>query len=56
MRRSFEEMTLNGRMIEIGGRMIEPEEIADAIAYLASPEATSTIGEILAVDGGYNIR
>ena len=49
MKRTFEEMTLNGRMIE-------PEEIADAIAYLASPGATSTIGEILVVDGGYSIR
>ena len=38
------------------GRMIEPEEIADTTAYLASPGATSTIGEILIFDGSYSIR
>ena len=38
------------------GRLIEPEEIADAIAYLASPAASSTIGAALVVDGGYSIR
>ena len=37
-------------------RMIEPAEIADAIAYLASPRAGSTTGENLVVDGGYSIR
>jgi NAD(P)-dependent dehydrogenase (short-subunit alcohol dehydrogenase family) len=38
------------------GRLIEPEEVADAIAYLASPGASSTIGAALVVDGGYSIR
>jgi NAD(P)-dependent dehydrogenase (short-subunit alcohol dehydrogenase family) len=38
------------------GRLVEPEEVADAIAYLASPAATSTIGAALVVDGGYTIR
>jgi 2-keto-3-deoxy-L-fuconate dehydrogenase len=38
------------------GRLIEPEEIADAIAYLASPAAASTMGAALVVDGGYSIR
>jgi NAD(P)-dependent dehydrogenase (short-subunit alcohol dehydrogenase family) len=38
------------------GRMVEPDEIADAIAYLASPSAGSTIGAALVVDGGYSIR
>ena len=37
-------------------RLVEPEEIADAIAYLASPAAASTIGAALVVDGGYSIR
>jgi NAD(P)-dependent dehydrogenase (short-subunit alcohol dehydrogenase family) len=40
----------------VHGRLIQPEEIADAIAYLASPAATSTIGAALVVDGGYSIR
>ena len=34
-------------------RMCEPEEVAAAVAYLASPEADFTTGEILHVDGGY---
>jgi len=41
---------------QVHGRLIEPEEIADAIAYLASPAASSTIGAALVVDGGYTIR
>lgn len=34
------------------GRLVAPEEIAAAIAYLASPLAGSTTGVSLAVDGG----
>jgi NAD(P)-dependent dehydrogenase (short-subunit alcohol dehydrogenase family) len=34
----------------------EPEEVADAIAYIASPGASSTMGAALVVDGGYSIR
>jgi len=41
---------------QVHGRLIEPEEIADAIAYLASPQASSTLGAALVVDGGYSIR
>jgi NAD(P)-dependent dehydrogenase (short-subunit alcohol dehydrogenase family) len=41
---------------QLHGRVIEPAEIADAIAYLASPGAASTIGAALVVDGGYSIR
>ena len=42
--------------MQVHGRMVEPEEIADAIAYLASPGAGSTTGHALVVDGGYIIR
>lgn len=34
------------------GRLVTPEEVAAAIAYLASPLAGSTTGAELAVDGG----
>jgi NAD(P)-dependent dehydrogenase (short-subunit alcohol dehydrogenase family) len=44
------------RQAQVHGRLVEPEEIADAIAYLVSPEAGSTIGAALVVDGGYTIR
>lgn len=34
------------------GRMVTPEEVADAILYLASPQSRSTTGSDLSVDGG----
>jgi 2-keto-3-deoxy-L-fuconate dehydrogenase len=34
------------------GRLVAADEVADAIAYLASPSAGSTTGTWLAVDGG----
>jgi 2-keto-3-deoxy-L-fuconate dehydrogenase len=34
------------------GRLVSPEEVAAAIAYLASPAASSVTGTTLAVDGG----
>jgi acetoacetyl-CoA reductase len=34
------------------GRMVEPQEIAAAVAYLASDEAAQVTGQELAVDGG----
>ncbi|MDQ1727777.1 MAG: hypothetical protein QOK14_1822 [Frankiaceae bacterium] len=34
------------------GRLVTAEEVAHAIAYLASPLASSTTGTLLAVDGG----
>ncbi|MGO3252127.1 MAG: SDR family NAD(P)-dependent oxidoreductase, partial [Microbacterium gubbeenense] len=34
------------------GRLVQPAEVADAVAYLASPRASSTTGVSLAVDGG----
>ncbi len=39
------------------GRLITPDEVAQAIAYLASPLSGSTTGTALAVDGGmYGLR
>jgi NAD(P)-dependent dehydrogenase (short-subunit alcohol dehydrogenase family)/L-rhamnose mutarotase len=34
------------------GRLVSAEEVAHAIAYLASPAAAATTGTVLAVDGG----
>jgi len=41
---------------QVHGRLIRPEEVADAVAYLCSPGAASTIGATLVVDGGYSIQ
>jgi NAD(P)-dependent dehydrogenase (short-subunit alcohol dehydrogenase family) len=39
------------------GRLVSPQEVAHAIAYLASPLSSSTTGTVLAVDGGvYGLR
>ena len=45
-----ERAALNARQPH--GRLVAPEEIADAIAYLASPRSGSTTGTSIAVDGG----
>ncbi|RQG91026.1 SDR family NAD(P)-dependent oxidoreductase [Natrarchaeobius chitinivorans] len=38
------------------GRLGEPQEIADAIAWLCSDEASFATGEAMAIDGGYLSR
>ncbi|GAA2620942.1 SDR family oxidoreductase [Actinomadura fulvescens] len=35
------------------GRLVEPQEVADVVALLASPRSASTTGAELAVDGGF---
>lgn len=37
-------------------RIAEPEELAKAIVFLASDEASYITGEMLVVDGGYSLR
>jgi 3-hydroxybutyrate dehydrogenase len=37
-------------------RLIEPDEVAEAVAYLASPAAQSVTGTNLVIDGGWSAR
>lgn len=34
-------------------RLIEPEEVAEAVAYLCGPQASFITGTSLALDGGW---
>jgi NAD(P)-dependent dehydrogenase (short-subunit alcohol dehydrogenase family) len=41
------------RLVPLGRRLTKPEEIADAIVFLASGRAAHMTGQLLHVDGGY---
>lgn len=40
------------RMGMLTGRMIDPGEVADLIAFASSPRAASVVGADLVIDGG----
>jgi len=47
-------------MLELGarnpvGRLVTPEDVAAAVAFLCSPEADMIRGHVLVVDGGYSL-
>jgi NAD(P)-dependent dehydrogenase (short-subunit alcohol dehydrogenase family) len=50
---AFLQMLIAGHPI---GRIGRPEEIAAAVAFFASDEASFITGAILAIDGGYTAR
>ena len=55
MLQRFEDPAVERRALDARqatGRMVTPEEVAGAVAYLASPRSGSTTGTALEVDGG----
>jgi len=50
-----EAMLKAGRERTPAGRMVEPADIADAVLFLASPQAAMVVGQTLIVDGGYSL-
>ena len=42
--------------MQLHARLVTADEIAGAVAYLAAPGASSTMGAALVVDGGYIVR
>jgi enoyl-[acyl-carrier protein] reductase III len=49
-----DEMLASGRR-NPAGRLVEPEEVAAAVAFLCSPDAEMVRGHTLVVDGGYSL-
>ena len=37
------------------GRLVEPDDIAGAVAFLCSPDAKMICGQTLVVDGGFSL-
>ncbi len=37
------------------GRLLEPQDLADAVAWLSGPESSMVIGQTLIVDGGFSL-
>jgi enoyl-[acyl-carrier protein] reductase III len=50
-----EEMLHSGKTRTPAGRLVEPEDIAGAVAFLCSPDAQMVCGQTLIVDGGYSL-
>jgi enoyl-[acyl-carrier protein] reductase III len=50
-----EEMLAAARSRTPVGRMVEPDDLAGAVAYLCSPDAAMICGQTLIIDGGYSL-
>jgi enoyl-[acyl-carrier protein] reductase III len=50
-----EVMLHSGKTRTPAGRLVEPDDIAGAVAFLCSPDAQMVCGQTLIVDGGYSL-
>jgi enoyl-[acyl-carrier protein] reductase III len=50
-----EEMIADGLRRTPAGRLVEPDDVADAVCFLCSPEAEMVRGQTLIVDGGFSL-
>ena len=50
-----DEMLAMARERTPAGRMVAPEDIAGAVAFLCSPDAAMVCGQVLVVDGGFSL-
>jgi enoyl-[acyl-carrier protein] reductase III len=50
-----EEMLHSGKTRTPAGRLVEPDDLAGAVAFLCSPDAKMVCGQTLLVDGGYSL-
>jgi enoyl-[acyl-carrier protein] reductase III len=50
-----DEMLESGRRRTPAGRLVEPEDVAAAVTFLCSPDASMVRGQTLVVDGGYSL-
>ncbi len=50
-----EELLERYRQVVPAGRMVKPEEVADAVVFLCSDAASMIVGHVLLVDGGYSL-
>jgi enoyl-[acyl-carrier protein] reductase III len=48
-------MLHSGKTRTPAGRLVEPDDIAGAVAFLCSPDALMVCGQTLIVDGGYSL-
>ncbi len=50
-----EDMLERYREVAPAGRLVKPEEVAAAVAFLCGEDASMIIGHVLTVDGGYSL-
>ena len=43
-------------MTQVGDRLLEPEDVANVVLFLASPLSDLVQGEVITVDGGAGFR